>query len=132
MITGVLISEADIKKAVDDWLTFQDNLGLLLFFRLNAGDFIVTNPDGSHRRRIKGAKKGAADFEVLQPAFVRTSYKGVERGEPHPVCRVTFLEIKKRGSDQSSAQKMFETKVTRLHARYFVVRSVEEVEEILR
>lgn len=127
------VSEAQIKRSVDDYLTYQANLGLLMFFRLNAGSFVLFNPDGSHRRRIKGAGKGTADFEVIQPTFVRTIYKGIEKGEPHPVCRVTFLETKKpKGGKQSADQKEFEQTAKRLHARYFVVRSVDEVEEVLK
>lgn len=128
----ILLSEADVKSAITDYLQIGSNQGKWWFCRLNAGSFVLFNPDGSHRRRVQGVEKGTADYQVLQPNFVRASYKGEEKGEPHPVCRVTFLEVKSSAGKQSPDQKAFESKAKKFHARYFIVRSVDEVQEILK
>ena len=125
------ISEADVKLAVGEWLQFAQNQGKLHFERLNAGEFIETR--GDTRRRIKGASAGAADFLVLQGVNVQSQYLGQNKGQGYPVCRVTFIEVKKpQGGKQSDEQKAFESKVKQFHARYFIVTSVAELEERLR
>ena len=128
------ISEADVKRAVEDWLQYASNQGKLYFERLNAGEFIETR--GDTRRRIKGAPKGAADFEVLQGVSFSLTYAGMPLNHQPPVIpatRVTFIEVKKpKGGKQSDDQKVFEAKVRQFHARYFIVTSVDQMEEILR
>ena len=63
-IWRVEMKEADLKKTVIDLLQYKQNLGELVFFRLNSGDFIEVR--GDTRRRIKGCMKGCADILVLR------------------------------------------------------------------
>ena len=42
--------EAELKKTVEDWLQYQQNLGRLMFLRLNSGDFIEVR--GNTRRSL--------------------------------------------------------------------------------
>lgn len=131
MTQAIPVSEADVKLAVEQWLQYQANQGNLYFERLNAGDYIEAR--GESRRRIKGAKKGTSDFFVLQAANVQPSYFGAKKGQPYPICRVTFIEIKRPvGGRQSDDQRAFQEKVTMFHSRYVIVRSVDELSEVLR
>ena len=127
------ISEADVKLAVSERLQYAENQGKLVHLRLNSGDFIETR--GDTRRRIKGAPKGAADFLVLQAVAYSLTYAGVPLNHQPPVIpatRVTFIEVKKpKGGKQSDDQKVFEAKVRQFNARYFIVTSIEQLEEVL-
>lgn len=130
-IGGLNLRESDIKRAVGDYLAYQQNLGRLIYFRLNAGSFILQNPDGSHRRRVQGSPKGTADYLVLQGGDVQTQHLGQLKGEPHPICFVTFIEVKSTKGKQQLDQKAFEVKVNKHNCRYYIVRSVDELEEAL-
>mgnify|MGYP001560577565 CR=1 FL=1 len=122
-------TESDIKKAVADYLQYKENQGKLWYARLNAGDFIETR--GNTRRRIKGVGKGTADLIVIQSTNVQTQYKGQAKGSPYPIARVTFVECKSSKGKPSKEQLEFAERVMGLNCRYFVVRSVEEVQNIL-
>lgn len=61
-----------------------------------------------------GLKRGVADLVVLYP-------KG----------SVTFIEVKSSKGKQSDAQKSFEKRVQEHGLKYYVVRSVEEIANIL-
>ena len=113
------LSEAQVKRACEDYLEIMKAQGRLVYFRLNAGDFIETR--GGSRRRIKGAGKGTADFIVIQ--------SGV--GSHKPFVFVYFIEIKATKGKQSPEQKEFEEMVTKLSCRYHIVRSVDELIEAL-
>lgn len=128
--TAFKISEADIKRAVEDYLQYAENQGRLIFFRLNAGDFIEVR--GGTRRRIKGSPKGTADYLVLQGGNVQAQYLGQLKGEPHPICFVIFIEVKSTTGKQQPDQKTFEFKVKEHNCRYHIIRSIEEIERILK
>ena len=126
------LSEGDVKKAVADWLQYQENLGNLISFRLNAGSFILTGPDGSFRRRVQGAKAGTADYLVIQSGTVQAQYLGQLRGEPHRICFATFIEIKSTKGKTTKEQDEFAEKVKKFNCRYYIVKSVTELQEILK
>ena len=123
------LTEAEVKSGVEEYLQVAMNQGKLWFCRLNAGDFIEVR--GETRRRIKGAPKGTADFIVVQYGTIQMYYKAISRGEPWPVALVTFIECKSAKGKQSPDQLEFGEQITKLNCRYFVVRSVEELEEAL-
>jgi len=125
-MTQDIETEADIKRAVDDWLQYKMNAGKLYYDRLNSGSFIEVR--GKTRRRIQGCIAGTADFFVLMktviPAF--PTHIGVKS------VRVIFLEIKSEKGRLRTEQKCFKTLVEAQGSEYYVVRSVEEIAEILR
>ena len=127
----ISLSEAQIKRAIEDYLAYGKNQGKWWFCRLNAGSFVITNPNGSHRRRIQGVEEGTADYLVLQPGNVQATYLGQEKGVAHPVCFVTFLEIKSPKGKTTQEQDEFAERAIEANCRYFIVRSVGEVEEAL-
>ena len=127
---AIELSESQVKQACEEYLQYQMNQEKLWYARLNAGDFIETR--GDTRRRIKGAGKGTADLIVIQPVNIQTHYKGQARGKAHLTTRVTFVECKSSKGKQSPDQVEFEGMITNLHCRYTIVRSADELIEILK
>jgi len=121
------ITEAQIKKGVDDYLTYAMNQGKLWFCRLNAGDFIELR--GNSRRRIKGAPPGTADYIVIQHGGIQM-YHAIQRRvyKSHSTAIVTFIECKSSEGKQSPAQCKFEKIIALFNCRYFIVRSVEDLQ----
>ena len=117
------LTEAQIKRACQDYLEYQQNLGKLMFLRLNSGDFIEVR--GDTRRRIQGCPKGTADFIVIR--------KWYPRGAPNKwETIVTFIEIKSPSGKTTKVQDEFAELVEKQGAEYYVSRSIEELEEILK
>ena len=115
------ITEAQLKKTVVDYLQYGENQGKWFWLRLNAGSFILTDKNGKFRRRVIGAKKGTADFIVI------TSYD-----PDKPSCLVYFLELKSSKGKTTEAQDKFAKLVREQGASYFVIRSIEDVMEVLK
>ena len=110
------VKEADIKKGVADYLKIKMNQGRLWFARLNSGDFLLENKDGS-KRRVMGCKPGTADFIVITPELILNF-----------TPKVIFLECKRlRGGKQSAEQKEFEVLVKKMCCRYVIVHDTSEV-----
>ena len=111
------MKESELKHAVEEYLQYQQNLGRLLFLRLNAGDFIEVR--GNTRRRIKGCPKGTADLLVLKwsPFLMQPM--------------VVFLELKSEKGKQSPEQVEFQQVAVQHGAEYYIVYSAAEVMEIV-
>lgn len=107
------MKEADLKRQISDYLECQANLGRLLFLRLNAGSFVLTKPNGSFQRRVKGCPKGTSDFFILQDGCPK------------------FIEIKGEGGKQSNAQKEFAERVTEQKGWYYVIFNLDELRDVL-
>jgi len=125
------LSEAEVKKGVEDYLQVYMNQGKLWYARLNAGDIPIQNKDGSHRM-FKGVKAGTADYIVVQGGEVQmfhTVQKKIHR--THPVSFVTFIECKSTKGKQEPDQVEFEEQVKKLNCRYHIVRDVDELPAIL-
>ncbi len=124
------LTEAEVKHGVEEYLQYAMNQGKLWWCRLNAGDIVLPNKDGS-RRMFKGVKPGTADIMVIQGGQVQFSYRGKLYGEPHKISFVTFVECKSSKGKQSELQVEFQEMITGFHCRYAVVRSTEELQEVL-
>jgi len=109
------MSEADLKKSLEEYLNYQQNAGKLLFARLNAGDFIVRYQEayGESRRRIKGVPKGWADFIVLMKD------------------RCIFIECKGERGKLRKEQEEFFLAVTLMHHEFYVIWNVDEIPVLL-
>ena len=115
------LKESELKQACEDYLQIQQNAGKLLYLRLNSGNLVVTNPDGSYRRRIRGCPKGTSDYIVI------------EAYDPDkPSCLVYFLELKSSKGKTTEAQDKFAELVREQGAEYFVIRSIERLTEVLK
>lgn len=97
--------ESELKRAIEEYLQYQENGGKLVFTRRNAGDAFVG--EGAYRRRIKLGKKGEADIHI--------DYKG----------RSIYLEIKGEGGKLSSDQETFWRAVEAQGAEYYVIRNFD-------
>uniref|UniRef100_A0A6H2A2Z6 Putative VRR-NUC domain-containing protein n=1 Tax=viral metagenome TaxID=1070528 RepID=A0A6H2A2Z6_9ZZZZ len=118
------LSEAQVKQAVDEYLTYQMNQGNLWKARLNAGDFIEMR--GNTRRRIKGVGKGTADFIMIKPVFI-----SIGGYAPRiPSVEVIFIEVKSTTGKQSPEQVDFENMAIGLGCKYALVRSIEDLERL--
>lgn len=111
------LTESEVKKGVEDWLQYAMNQGKLWFARLNAGDIFIPNKDGSNRL-FKGVGKGTADYIVIQIGQPLLTY-------------VTFIEIKSTKGKQKPEQREFELMIDKFNCRYTIVRSVDELEQLL-
>ena len=100
-MVGDGMTEADLKRSVEDFLTYAMNQGKLYFDRLNSGEVIVIA--GKSRRRIKLCRKGTWDFFVLQD------------------FRIIFLECKVRGRKLTEDQMKFGDLVRRQGAEGFII-----------
>lgn len=124
------LSEAEVKQGVEHYLTIMQNQGRLFFLRLNSG--VAFMPAGNGKfYKIQLCPKGTADLMVIQGGQVQFSYRGKLHGEPHGIACVTFIELKKAKGKQSKEQVEFQEMITGFHCRYAVVRSVEELQEVL-
>ena len=121
-----LVTEASIKSAISDYLQYKTNAGEIYADRLNSGDFIEAR--GNTRRRIRGCRKGTADFFVLQSILL---WDGVHATRIRSV-RGIFLEIKSPTGKQSPEQVVFQKLVENQGGEYHIVRSVDEVMEVLK
>jgi len=108
-LTEYFMKESGIINAIMSYLQYQENLGRCLFQRNNSGAFI--NPRGNF---FKMGKRGSPDFYIFMPQG-----------------RTIHLEVKNEKGKQNINQLDFETKIKNLGHKYYVVRSVDEVEKIL-
>ncbi len=119
------LTEAQVKKEVEDHLKLLQKSGRLWYVRLNAGVF------GRHHN-IQGAPKGTADFEVVQKGAIHIEYMGERKGPVAVITFVTFVECKSTTGKLRPEQEEFKVQVEKLHCRYAIVRSVEDLQEVLR
>lgn len=117
--------ESELKSCVEDYLQVGTNQGKWLFLRLNSGDFIEVR--GATRRRVKGCPKGTADFIVLQANLVNAYPTHVYIN----CCRTVFLELKSDTGKQTKEQKEFQERAEDHVASYHIIRSLEDLQEIL-
>ena len=119
------MKEADLKRAVNDYLQILMNQGKLYYDQLNSGEIVALF--GKSRRRIKLSREGTADFYVLQTTEL---WDGVHATRI-PACRVIFLELKSESGRQSPEQGAFRILVEMQGAEYCLIRSIDELEAIL-
>jgi len=114
--------ESELSRAVRDYLQYEENLGNLYFDRLQAGSLLAKY--GDRFNKVTLCKPGTADYFVLkweEPDWAPT--KGW--------TRVIFLELKGKGGKQTDDQKDFAEAVGRQGGEYYIVRSVDDVMEVL-
>uniref|UniRef100_A0A6M3LQD4 VRR-NUC domain-containing protein n=1 Tax=viral metagenome TaxID=1070528 RepID=A0A6M3LQD4_9ZZZZ len=117
------MKESEVLRACEDYLQYQRNQCKLWFTRLNSGDIFMEG------RRFKGAGKGTADLMVVQsfkiPARIETLELNVL------ATNVIFIECKSSTGKQSPDQRAFQEEVEALGCGYFLVRDLNELEEII-
>lgn len=113
------MNEAELKYAVSEYLQYKMNAGELYFDRLNSGSLLAKR--GEKVYKVELCREGTADF------FVLTMFQSGSR-----IPRIIFLELKSEKGKTSPAQNDFKVLVESQGAQYFVIRSIEELEETLK
>ena len=116
------MKESDLKRTVTEYLEYAQNLGKLVYLRLNSGDFIEVR--GNTRRRIKGCQAGTADILVL-------TNNGRYDAPNKFYCIPIFLELKSEKGRTSPAQDAFKIIVEAQGCVYKIIRNMEDLQEIL-
>lgn len=106
--------ESQIVTAINQFLHLHENMGNLYCIRNNSGAFAV-QPVNQPRRFMRFGRKGSSDFIVF--------FKG---------GRTMFLEVKTDTGKQNEAQVEFEDTIKKLGYEYQIVRSVMDVENIVK
>ena len=119
------LTEAEVKKDIETYLKTLRGYGKLWYERMNVGVF------GPHHN-IQGARKGTADFIVIQGGEVQMFHRVQRVGKPHPIALVTFIECKSSDGKQKPDQIEFEAEVAKYNCRYAIVRDVDELQEVLK
>ncbi len=116
--------EKDIKKQVEDYLTYKQNQGKLIFFRLNTGDIII---QGEKTRRFKGCGiTGASDLLVIR-ARTRSLSPRVAMDYSENI----FIECKSDTGKQTPAQRHFQKLVEEMGCQYILARKLEDVSGVI-
>jgi hypothetical protein len=112
------IKEADISRACLEYLEAMR----IMYLRLNSGD--VFRPGAAGKMyKVKGCPKGTADLLIL--AHRR---KPLTPSTPRPV----FVEFKSSKGKQTEEQAIFERDVESLGYEYYLIRSIDELIEVLK
>lgn len=125
------LTEAELKRQVEDFLQYGMNQGRWYFDRLNSGSLLTKRGESTYRVNL--CREGTADFIVLRLAqYVDGAVMFTFRnGIFTPVCKIIFLELKGDKGKQRPEQGAFQKLVEAQGAEYHIIRSVEEVMEIL-
>jgi hypothetical protein len=95
-------------------------------WRMNTGAMRIDGKDGKKDRFIQFGIEGFSD--ILAIPIVRGLFKGI----PCSWCAPWFIEVKSATGRQSAEQKSFELQVKDAGAEYVIVRSVEDMEAVLK
>ena len=110
------MSEAEIKQGIEQYLQYQQNMGNLVFNRLNSGEVVAMF--GDRRARIKLCQEGTPDF------IVHTIKAGHEYNEPDTF----YIEVKRNAKlKPTEAQMSFIIKLVEQLIPTIVVSSIDEV-----
>lgn len=102
--------ESAVQKAIEQYLQLMENQSKLVYIKNNSGSFV--NKNGNFYRM---GRPGSSDFIVA-----------ISNGI------TLWLEVKLPTTKQNENQILFEQKVKNLGHKYYVVRSVDEVVDLLK
>jgi len=113
------MKEADLKRTIEAYLGLKQNLGELVYFRLNAGAFPT-----QAGRWARGVPAGTSDFIVI-------GNNGRHDAPNKAYPMVYFLELKSDKGKQSDIQKAFQEMVQNQYCEYHIIRSLEDLEGVI-
>lgn len=102
-------TEAEIKAGCEEYLQTLQNMGELLYLRLNSGMTII---EGDKRRIVRGCQKGTSDLYALR--------RGVS----------WFFECKRAGKKPTPTQREFGDRVIKCDGLYIVVNHWEDIKRL--
>jgi len=103
-----------LKAQIEEYLFVKH----LFYLRLNSGD--IVKGYGKSRRRIRLCPEGTADFIVIQTVKSCTISQ----------LKVIWIEAKGEGTEWTEEQKLFALDVVDRGMSYYVVETVEQVQNI--
>ena len=109
------LKENDIQRAIKNYLQVRENQGKLMFIRSNS--LAVQTKDGHY---VQTGKKGSPDILVWMEDITLDELRSIA------------LEVKSTIGKQSPAQKEWQDKFEKFGGEYYIVRSVEEVMNIIK
>ena len=116
----VLIKEAEIQRAILQYLQVQENMGKLMFQRSNSLN--VATKSGHY---VKTGKKGSPDILVwVNKIFDAPNYF-------FEYAKTLAFEVKSEVGKLSDDQKIWKDKFEKLGGEYYVVRNLDDVIKIL-
>jgi len=117
----VQIKEAEIQRAILQYLQVQENMGKLMFQRSNSLN--VATKSGHY---VKTGKKGSPDILV----WVNKAFDGFDYFVNY--AKTLALEVKSESGILSPEQKIWRDKFEKLGGEYYIVRNVDDVIKILK
>lgn len=122
-------AEGGLQRSVIHYLTLLENQGKLTFFAVPNGE----KRDAKTAAILKGqgVRAGVADIVVLRPRMLHMwDRPGGPPGNGWREARPVFLELKAPEGALSTAQKTWRTKVEGMGFSYFVIRSLNDLQEV--
>lgn len=113
--------EKHIQSAIEEFLQLQENLGRLVYQKNNTGAVRINRP-GAKSSFMRFGKKGSPDFLVWRKSdeFFDGDY-----------LETLFIEVKTDVGTLSEGQQEFKSMVEKLGGHYYVVRSFDDVKNLL-
>ena len=108
------MKESNIVTAISTYLQMLENQGKLIFIRNNSGAYKMGNSF------VRFGKAGSPDFFMF-----------LDEGENGIYGRTLHIEVKNEKGKQNDNQKEYQKNIEALGHRYIIVRSLEEVENLL-
>lgn len=104
------MKESFIQTAIEQTLKYYENLGKIVYEKNNTGAYKTAN--GGF---VRYGKAGSPDFYIF--------CKG---------GKTLMVEVKNEKGKQNENQKEFQDKITKLGFNYYIVRSVDDVDKLLK
>lgn len=105
--------ESDIQRRIIKYLDLLERTGSIYFFRSGCG-MVSIQTTGKNNRIFKTGKVGCPDISLV----LRGTYIG--------------LEVKNKKGKMSENQKQAQQQIEKAGGYYFVVRSIEDVKDVIR
>ncbi len=121
------MKESELQRTVRDYLQIGMNQGKWYFDRLNSGSVLVKA--GAKVYKVQLCREGTADFMVVCWGDNRCPKCGCGFTQN---TQVIYLELKGTKGKQRPEQKEFQELVEGQGAEYFIIRSLEDLQEILK
>lgn len=118
-----------IQGHIEEFLKLEEAEGRIVYIKNNTGAVRTIRKNGS-KGFMRFGKKGSPDFLIWKRhSEDLTLPDGSNVRISH--VRTYFVEVKKETGVQSDAQREFQDKVENIRGEYFIVRSLNELKEIL-
>ncbi len=115
------LSEADLIRAINDYLQYRRNQGKLMYIRNNTGAIPISNGE-TKRRYIRFGDKGSPDFLVFTKRWI--PYWGYE-------LKTIAIEAKSDIGKQSKDQIKWQADFEKIGGEYHIARCLEDLIEVI-